>query len=60
MPELYRDGNKGSATPKFGLEGSSKGNLGKPPRVLLVERLQSDVEALKKLTTPVAPPRVRL
>ena len=63
MSELCIEGNKGkegSATPKFGLKGSSKGDLGEPPRVLPVERLQSDTEALKKLTAPVAPPRARL
>ena len=55
MSELCRegiDGNKGGDTPKFGLlEGSSKGDMGKPPRVLPVEWLRRDVEALKKLTS---------
>ena len=31
-----------------------------PPRVLLVERLMSNIEALKTLTTSMTPPRVRL
>ena len=45
---------------KIALKGFSKGDLEEPPRVLLVERLWSDVNALKKLMAPVAPPRVRL
>ena len=45
---------------KIALEGPNKGDLGEPPKVLLVERLQIDVEALKKLTAPAAPPRLRL
>ena len=63
ISELSRegtDGHEGGAIPKFGLKGSSEGDLEEMQRVLLVERLQSDVEALKKLTAPVAPPRVRL
>ena len=60
--ELCREGNEGnegSATPN-GLKGSSKGDSEEPSRVLPVERLKSNVEALKKLTAPVAPPRVRV
>ena len=34
--------------------------MGEPPRFLPVEMRQSDVEALKKLTALVAPPRARL
>ena len=63
MLELCREGNEGNeggATPKIGLDGSSKGDLGEPPRVLPVERLRIDIKTLNKLTAPAAPLRVRL
>ena len=46
--------------PKGALEGSSKGDLGELPKVLPVERLRGNKEALKKLTAPAAPSSVRL
>ena len=63
MSELYREGTEGyegSATPKPGLEVSSKDDSEESSRVMPVERLLSNVEALNKLTAPLAPPRIRL
>ena len=53
-------GIRRKVTPKFGLEGPSKENQEEPTRVLPVERLLSNAEALNKLTALVAPPRLRL
>ena len=63
MSELWREGTEGyegNATPKSRLEVSSKHDLKEPTRVLPVERLLSNAEALNKLTALVAPPRLRL
>ena len=38
----------------------AQSDLEEPPKVLPVERLLSDVRALKKLMAPVAPPQVKL
>ena len=63
MSEFYREDNA------RGTEGDmEKGEVAhpagsnpeNPPNVLPVEKLLSDIRALKKLTAPKEPPRVRL
>ena len=63
MLKLCWDGREetmGEVGGKDAHEDLAQGELEEPPRVLLVERLMSDMEALQELATPATTPRVRL